>query len=238
MEEQLRDPGTAWGGAAAPTQSRLEGLDYRFEGPARPRQPTLLLLHGTGGDEHDLIELGRSLLPGAALLSPRGAVVEDGMARFFRRLAPGVFDLEDLARRTDQLAGFIAAARDTHGIDSAVVAVGLSNGANIAASLMLRHPRILAGAILFRAMVPFRPAAPPALEGRPVLVAAGRRDPLVAPEESERLADLLSACGAAVETSWAEAGHALTQSDLTAARSWLSEQGFGAIRSSPAGGTR
>ncbi|MDQ3793347.1 MAG: alpha/beta hydrolase, partial [Actinomycetota bacterium] len=136
---------------------------------------TLLLLHGTGGDENDLVELGRELAPGAGILSPRGKVSEYGAARFFRRLAEGVFDQEDLVLRTHELAGFIGGAAEEYGFDhSRVVAVGYSNGANVAASLMLLHPGLVRAAALFRAMVPFEPEPVPNLSGIPIFLAAGR----------------------------------------------------------------
>src|SRR5881394_3555931 len=137
------------------------GFIHRYEPPAADAGPiTLLLLHGTGGDEHDLLPLGRVLLPGAGMLSPRGQVSEHGANRFFRRLAEGVFDQEDLARRTEALAAFVEAAARAYGFDRAgVVAVGFSNGANIAVSLLLRHPGVLRAAVLLRPMVPFEPAA-------------------------------------------------------------------------------
>lgn len=183
---------------------------------------TLLLLHGTGGDERDLLGLGRALLPGAALLSPRGTVRENGMPRFFRRLAAGVFDHADLVARTHELADFVAGAAARYGFDPRrVVAVGFSNGANIAASLLLARPETLAGAALLRPMVPFVPEAPPDLAGVPVLIAAGRRDPIVPPAQPEELASLLRETGADVALHWAEGGHDLTQGDLTAMQEWL-----------------
>lgn len=182
----------------------------------------LLLLHGTGGDENDLLPLGRALRPGAALLSPRGNVLEQGMARFFRRLAPGVFDQQDLVRRTQELADFLEEASSHYGFDPRrVVAVGLSNGANIAASLLLLRPGALAGAVLFRPMVPLEPPALPDLSAVPLLLAAGRHDHMVPPGESERLAGLLRAAGAEVELLWVEAGHGLTREEVTHAAAWL-----------------
>jgi predicted esterase len=158
---------------------------------------TLLLLHGTGGNENALLDLGNMLLPGAALLSPRGKVLERGMPRFFRRLAEGVFDQEDLALRTDELVAFLKDAVNEYQLDPArIVAVGYSNGANIAASVLLRHPRALAGAVLFHPMVPFEPKEPPALAGTKVFMSAGRFDPMVPRELTERLAELLVNCGA------------------------------------------
>ena len=195
-----------------------------YEPAADPAAPTLLLLHGTGGDERDLLPLGRSLAPGAALLSPRGKVLEQGMPRFFRRIAEGVFDLEDLRAQTKDLAAFLPAAAAHYGFDrQRVVAVGFSNGANIAASLLLLAPGSLAGAVLFRAMVPLVPDPLPTLAGASVLVSAGRGDPLVNPAETERLAALLEAAGARVTLEWQQAGHNLANGDITAAKAWLGQ---------------
>src|SRR3954465_11764357 len=141
----------------------MSELDFvhRFVPASKLGRAPLLLLHGTGGDENDLIPLGRALSPGSALISPRGKVLENGMPRFFRRFAEGQFDQEDLAFRTEELAGFIQSASVQYGFDAKqLFAVGFSNGANIASSLILRHPELLAGAILIRGMVPFRPADP------------------------------------------------------------------------------
>jgi len=185
---------------------------------------TLLLLHGTGGDEQDLIPLGEALMPGAALLSPRGRVLENGMPRFFRRLAEGVFDLEDLKRRTDELARFIADASRAYGLEQdEIIAVGYSNGANIAASLLLTHPRLLSGAVLFRPMVPFVPRTAPNLTDVPVLLAAGRSDEIVPPEQTEALATILEGAGARVSIEWHDGGHELGQDDLKAAKEWLEQ---------------
>ena len=193
-----------------------------FEPAADPSAPALLLLHGTGGSEHDLLPLGRSLAPGSALLSPRGKVLERGMPRFFKRFAEGVFDLDDLRRQTHDLAGFLGAAATRYGFDPArVIALGFSNGANIAASLLLLEPGSLAGAMLFRAMVPLVPDPLPSLPGTPVLLSAGRSDPLVDPAGSEQLAALLKRCGARVTLEWQEAGHHLGAADVEAAHLWL-----------------
>ena len=184
--------------------------------------PTLLMLHGTGGDEHDLLALGRALYPGAALLSPRGQVLENGMPRFFRRLAEGVFDLDDLRRRTHDLAAFVADASTAYGFDARrVIAVGYSNGANIAASLLLLRPEVLAGAVLFHAMVPLVPEQSPDLRGVPVFMAAGRTDPLIPARLTEQLAEMLRQAGASVELQWQPGGHTLTQAEALAATSWL-----------------
>ena len=184
---------------------------------------TLLLLHGTGGNEDDLIPLGQQLFPGAAILSPRGKVSEHGAPRFFRRLAEGVFDHEDLLFRTHELAGFVDQAADQYGFDrQKLVAVGYSNGANIAASLMLLHPGLLRAAVLFRAMVPFEPEETPDLFGMPVFLAAGRRDTMIAPDNTERLAAILQEAGADLDLRWKDVGHPLTYQEIEEAAAWLS----------------
>ena len=199
------------------------GFIHRFAPARKEGQPVLLLLHGTGGDESDLLPLGVTLAPEAALLSPRGRVMENGMPRFFRRIAEGVFDLEDLRARTHELADFVKNSSEIYGFDpDEVIAVGYSNGANIAASLLLLRPGVLAGAILFHPMVPLEPATPPDLSGVSVLVSAGRSDPLVPPAETDRLADLLRQFGADVETFWQSSGHSITQDEVAAAKTWLS----------------
>ncbi|MGE5927015.1 MAG: alpha/beta hydrolase [Gemmatimonadota bacterium] len=193
--------------------------------PPTAEAPTLLLLHGTGGDENDLLPLGRMLLPGAGLLSPRGNVLENGMPRFFRRLAEGVFDEADLRVRTAELAAFVGSAASAYGFDaSTVVAVGFSNGANIAASLLLLSPGTLEGAVLFRAMIPLRPPQPPPLAGVRVLLSEGARDPIVPRAEGEGLAAMLRAGGADVTLEWQDAGHGLVDADISAARAWLARE--------------
>ncbi len=198
------------------------GFIHSFR-PARAEgQPVLLLLHGTGGDETRLLPLGVELAPEAAFLSPRGKVLENGMPRYFRRLSEGVFDLDDLRARTHELAEFVEAASPAYGFDaSKVVAVGYSNGANTAASLLLLRPGLLAAAILFRAMVPLVPETAPELSGVSVLVFAGRRDPLAPADQAERLVEMLREAGADVDLRWQEGGHSLTQDEVTAAREWL-----------------
>ncbi len=201
----------------------LAGFVHVYEPPVRAgASRTLLLLHGTGGDEDDLLALGRALDPEAALLSPRGPVLENGMPRFFRRLAEGVFDLEDLARRTDELGHFVEEAGTLYGFDVAqLCAVGFSNGANIAASLLLRRPGLVRRAVLFRAMVPFEPATPPGLHGARVFMSSGRADPVAPPALAERLAAVLRAAGADVTLRWDEDGHSLPRDAVEAARDWL-----------------
>jgi len=187
--------------------------------------PTLLMLHGTGGDENDLLSLGSTILPGAAMLSPRGNVLEQGAPRFFRRLAEGVFDIDDLHRRTDELADFVAAASEEHAIEArSLYAVGYSNGANIAASMLLSRPSVLAGGVLFRAMVPFEPPGTPQLSGKRVLISAGKLDQMISPAGTERLATILRGAGADVDLEWQPTGHGLTAGDVKAAQRF-----FGAV---------
>ncbi|OYZ88899.1 MAG: hydrolase, partial [Rhizobiales bacterium 17-65-6] len=171
---------------------------HRFEPAPRPGAAPLLLLHGTGGDESDLLPLGRALSPDAALLSPRGKVLEGGMPRFFRRIAEGVFDQEDVKRRANELADFVGEARARYGL-AAPVAVGFSNGANIAAAMLLLRPEALAGAVLLRAMVPLDLAPAGDLAGVRVLILSGAMDPIVPADNAATLARMLSANGAAVE---------------------------------------
>lgn len=195
---------------------------HRFVPGEDPAAPTLLLLHGTGGDEGDLLALGPHLSPASAVLSPRGRVNENGMNRWFRRLAEGVFDEADLIARAGELAGFVGEAADEYGFDpTRVVAVGFSNGANIAAALLLLHPRVLRGAVLFSAMLPVRPGALPDLSHAGVYMSSGRVDAMAPPDEAEALAELLTDAGAAVTLDWHDAGHHLGPAQLPAARAWL-----------------
>ena len=208
--------------------SDLELHVHRWEPATVAGAPTLLLLHGTGGDENDLVPLAHLIAPGAALLSVRGNVVEQGAPRFFRRLREGVFDLDDLARRTGELGDFVAAAGARYEFaPGSLLAVGFSNGANVAASLLLSRPAALAGGVLIRAMVPFEPSTSPDLAGRAVLLSQGRMDPLIPVAGAERLAALLTEAGADVEVAWQPGGHGLTQGDVTVARRWLSERTSG-----------
>jgi len=186
---------------------------------------TLLLLHGTGGNEHDLLSLGRNLDPEASLLSPRGKILENGLPRFFRRLAEGVFDEEDLIHRSNELADFIAETVTSYSLDSGrIYAVGYSNGANIAASLLLLRPGVLTGAALLRAMVPLTPEVLPKLNGISVLMLSGRYDPVVPEENARRLAALLTDAGATVSLHFENAAHQLTENTLEAVRGWLDAQ--------------
>lgn len=187
--------------------------------PAPGAQRLLLLLHGTGGSEHDLLEIGAAVMPGAALLSPRGKSMDEGVPRFFRRLKEGVFDLPDLHAKTAELAEFVREAKAAYGVaDLPVTALGYSNGANVAASLLLSGTGLLDSAVLFRPMVPFVPEALPQLQGVQVLLASGEVDGICRPEESVRLAGLLEQSGAVVEQYWAPVGHGLTQGDILASQ--------------------
>jgi phospholipase/carboxylesterase/glyoxalase family protein len=200
----------------------VDSFEHVYRPAPHPHAPTLLLLHGTGGDEHDMVPLG-GLMPGANLLSPRGKVLENGMPRFFRRLAEGVFDIEDLKLRAAELADFVTASAAHYGFDpSRVVAMGFSNGANIASALMLLRPGLLTGAVLFRAMVPLETdPGSGALSGTRVLISNGEVDPIVPREETERLARLLQRAGATVEVHWQPAGHQLMPADFAVAKAWL-----------------
>ena len=186
---------------------------------------TLLLLHGTGGTESDLLSLGRAVDPKAALLSPRGKVLENGMPRFFRRLAEGVFDEEDLIGRAGELAEFVGNAATQYGFDaSKVIAIGYSNGANIAGALLLLHPGVLSGAALLRPMVPLIPNTLPNLDGTAVLVIAGNQDPIVPAENTAELVVLLRRAGAEVIALTEAAGHGLTDDTIENTQRWLAER--------------
>jgi predicted esterase/catechol 2,3-dioxygenase-like lactoylglutathione lyase family enzyme len=202
------------------------GFVHRYIPPSatgeRAGSTTLLLLHSTGGDENELMPLGRALLPGAGILSPRGKVMERGALRFFRRLAEGVFDQEDLARRTEELGRFVDAAIRTYDLEpDGLVAVGFSNGANIAGSLLLRRPGLLRAAVLLSPMVPFEPSPVPKLDGTSVFIGAGRGDTMVTPEQTERLVALLRSAGADVTVHWDPGGHTVSDGEVEAARQWI-----------------
>ncbi|SDE93178.1 phospholipase/carboxylesterase [Bhargavaea beijingensis] len=184
-------------------------------------KPTLLLLHGTGGTERDLLPIGNMIDPDAGILSVRGDVLENGMPRFFRRLAEGVFDLEDLVRRTKDLNNFISKAADDYGFDRKnVIAVGYSNGANIAANLMFHYADALRGAILHHPMVPIRDQELPALTGTSVFIGAGTNDPICPVDEAKDLRSLLEGAGAEVQIHWENFGHSLTRTEIQAAAAW------------------
>lgn len=199
------------------------GFIHRFipaEDPASGE--TLLVLHGTGGDENDLVGIGQAVAPGAAILSPRGNVLENGAPRFFRRLAEGVFDPKEVRSRAEELARFVRSAVITYRLDpERIFALGYSNGANIASAIMLLRPGVLRRGVLLRAMVPLEPEPLPAIDGTRVLISNGRMDPIVSPDETERLAKLLQRAGADVEVHWQPAGHQLMPGDFAVAKTWL-----------------
>lgn len=200
----------------------IRSYHHRFEPGTDQAAPPLLLLHGTGGDENDLIPLGQKLSPGSALLSPRGDVSEHGARRFFARLAEGVFDPAEVTRRTHALADFVAAATKHYGLDpSRLTAVGFSNGANVAGTLLLLRPETLAAAVLLRPMVVLEPPQPPDLKGRRVLISSGNLDPIVPNDHPPRLADLLRRAGASVELRTHVASHGLVPADFAAAREFF-----------------
>jgi phospholipase/carboxylesterase len=207
-------------------KSDLLGFIHRYAPPQDKDDNsalTLLLLHGTGGNEDDLLPLGRELDPHAGLLSPRGKILEAGrIPRFFRRLAEGVFDIEDLKFRTFELAEFVEKASRIYGFDpNKVFAVGYSNGANIAASMLLLKPQTLSGAVLFRAMVPFVPDSLADLSEKRILLSSGLRDPIATRQEAEKLYGLFKQARALVDLQWQNSGHDLVEDDINVAKQWL-----------------
>ena len=206
------------------SSSELGFIHQFIPASTRPDQVVLLLLHGTGGNEQDLIPIGRELYPGAAILSPRGKVLESGMPRFFRRLAEGVFDLEDLKFRTHELADFVRKASKVYKFDLRhIISIGYSNGANIASSLLLIHPEVISSAVLFRAMVPFIPEKVPNLSGKNIFIGAGQYDPIVPRKQTETLFGLFEKAGANVVLNFQEnSGHELGYDEISAVKDWLS----------------
>ena len=206
------------------SSSELGFIHQFIPASTRPDQVTLLLLHGTGGNEQDLIPLGQELYPRAAILSPRGKVLESGMPRFFRRLAEGVFDIEDLKFRTHELADFVRKASKVYKFDLRyIISIGYSNGANIASSLLLIHPEIITSVVLFRAMVPFIPKKVPNLTGKNIFIGAGQYDPIVSRKQTETLFGFFEKAGANVVLHFEEnSGHELGYDEISAAKDWLS----------------
>lgn len=212
--------------STSPAEQTALGFVHVHVAPTDAAEPrTVLLLHGTGGNERDLLELGAAVAPGARLLGVRGQVMEAGMSRFFRRLAEGIFDEADVVRRAADLAAFVPAAASIYGFDPAqVVAVGYSNGANIAAAMLLLHPGVLSAAVLFRSMVPLVPAQAPGPRPATVLIANGQGDPLIPRANAERLVALLQEAGADVTLHWEPVGHGLTPADVVRARAFMATQ--------------
>lgn len=199
------------------------GFVHRFEPGSE--DITILALHGTGGDESDLLPLVKMLHPTASVLSPRGKVMEGGMPRFFRRLAMGVFDVDDLKARSAELIRFVDDASAAYGFArDRVVAVGYSNGANIAGSILLLSPAALAGAALLHAMKPFDVDPLPALEGKPIFLSGGQRDQMIPPDQTAALAQMLESGGADVTVHWSAGGHELTQPEVEEVRRWMGEK--------------
>ena len=203
---------------------------HRFEPGTDPSLSPVLLLHGTGGDESDLLPLGREIAPGAALLSPRGNVLEGDRPRFFRRFREGLFDEDDVRRRAGELANFVDESRRVYSL-APPIALGYSNGANIAAAILLLHPKALAGAILMRAMAPLADPPKPDLFGVPVLVLSGLNDPIAPRSSAEKLTAALAAAGARVQRDDLPAGHGLTQADVTKSETFYRREAAGSLRS-------
>jgi phospholipase/carboxylesterase len=187
--------------------------------------PVLLLLHGTGGTERDLLPIAEVVSPTSSVLSVRGNVLENGMPRFFRRLAEGVFDEEDLIFRTEELNAFLDSAAEEYPFDRRnVVAIGYSNGANIAGSLLFHDANALRGAILHHPMVPLRGKELPNLSGIPIFIGAGKNDPICSSRETEDLTSMLTQAGASVDVQWESYGHQLTRTEVDAAAAWYNDQ--------------
>jgi len=186
---------------------------------------TLVVLHGTGGDENDLISIGQAIAPGAAILSPRGNVLENGAPRFFKRMAEGVFDPKEVRSRADELARFIRGAVVTYRLDPArIYALGYSNGANIASTVMLVEPGIFRGSILLRPMLVYDPPEQNDLSDTAVFISAGRMDPIVPVESVEKLVKLFESAHSNVTVKWQLAGHSLVPSEVREASEWLALQ--------------
>lgn len=198
------------------------GFIHRFRPAAPGIRDTVLVLHGTGGNEDDLIGIAQTVAPGAAVISPRGKVLEGGAPRFFRRLAEGVFDPAEVRSRAEELAAFIRAALARYELDPGrVFALGYSNGANIASTVMLTDPEVIHAAVLLRPMLVFEPADESDLAGKAVLLSSGRVDPIVPVESVEKLVRLLEDRGAEVTLNWQLGGHNLVPSEVKEAAEWL-----------------
>jgi phospholipase/carboxylesterase len=196
-------------------------MKHIFKQGSNVTAPVLVLLHGTGGTEHDLLPLADAVSPESSVISIRGNVSENGMPRYFRRLAEGVFDIEDLVFRTQELRDFLDQAAVQYGFDRHnLVAIGYSNGANIAGSLLFHYEGSFKGAILHHPMVPIRNVALPDLTGVPIFIGAGENDPICVPQETEELSALLTDAGASVTLHWERFGHRLTGSEVEAAAVW------------------
>jgi phospholipase/carboxylesterase len=203
----------------------MQSFRHLYRSGTRASPISLLLLHGTGGDEHDMAPLADVIAPGATLISPRGQVSENGAPRFFRRFAEGVLDIEDWRERSQTLANFVASICAEQGISPNILfAVGYSNGANIAQGLLLLRPEVLGGAVLFRPTFITDDVPVKDLTGRPVLLLGGSHDPITPPEELPRIAQQLQKRGASVTVRTVQASHGLVQDDVTIAQRWLAER--------------
>ena len=199
-------------------------MSYPFVQVAAPeRAPLLVLLHGTGGDENDLVPLGRQLLPGAHIVSPRGDVSEGGALRFFKRAGMGVYDMDDLARATEKMATFITEQVATQQ-PAFVSALGLSNGANLLASVLFAQPELVDRAVLMHPLIPFVPPPQPGLAGKRILLTAGRHDPIAPAASTQNLLDYFAAQGAETQIIWHDGGHEVRQAELLAARDFLAPE--------------
>lgn len=195
---------------------------HLFQRGADESAPILVLFHGTGGNEHDLLPLARFISPASTVLSVRGNVLENGMPRFFRRLAEGVFDEADLVARTQEMKAFLGEAVEKYELDpNNLVGVGYSNGANIIGSLLFHYGNLFRAAILHHPMVPLRGLTLPDMSRLAVFIGAGANDPICAPQETEELQSLLESAGASVEVHWEHRGHQLTQTEAEAAARWF-----------------
>lgn len=194
--------------------------EHAGQGPAAP---TLVLLHGTGGDENQFFNLGRQLLPRARLVAVRGDVSEGGALRYFRRTGEGVYDMDDLAVRTEKMAGFL------RGLDAGgpLIGLGYSNGANILASVMMAHPELVDAGVLMHPLIPWEPEPVGGLTGRRVLITAGRRDPICPAGRTQALADWFVEQGAQAEIAWHEGGHEIVQAELAAIANFLGDYNHG-----------
>jgi phospholipase/carboxylesterase len=198
------------------------GFIHNFIPSNKPDGRILLLLHGTGGNEDDLLTIGQLIDPRATVLAPRGKVLEAGMPRFFRRFAEGVFDIEDLKFRSKELADFVEKASEKYGFNChSITAVGYSNGANITASLLLLHPRVIQNAIMFRVMLPLAPQTTPNLSGKSVFMSCGRFDSFIPQDKSIELKVTLEKAGAEVVLNWEDSTHSLVQQEIDKARDWF-----------------
>lgn len=198
----------------------MNEFQFRFVRSPAGLKRALLLLHGTGGNEESLLELGAALDSEAALLSPRGRSTEEGVPRFFRRLREGVLDEQDIRVRADELADWVLAAREKFDLER-VTALGFSNGANMATSLLMLRPETVEDVIAIRGQTPLVPSPLPQLDGHRVLLLNGESDPIVSVADSRRLGSILSDAGAAVQQEFLHAGHSLTRQDLQIAQEWL-----------------